>query len=107
MMYLFLDYLEVLLGAIFIGVFCDVEQKNRYCLISSIISFFVMEIMQTYDLFGNEMAYVLAITNFVIVSIVKKEVKFYNFIPCILSYMDICFYFNYSFIFLIKVITNL
>ena len=43
-----------------------------------------MEIMQTYDLFGNEMAYVLAITNFVIVSIVKKEVKFYNFIPCIL-----------------------
>ena len=67
-MYLFFDYLEVLLGAIFIGVFCDVEQKNRYCLISSIISFFVMEIMQTYDLFGNEMAYVLAITNFVIVS---------------------------------------
>ena len=61
-MYLFFDYLEVLLGAIFIGVFCDVEQKNRYCLISSIISFFVMEIMQTYDLFGNEMAYVLAIT---------------------------------------------
>lgn len=28
MMYLFLDYLEVLLGAIFIGVFCDVEQKT-------------------------------------------------------------------------------
>ena len=49
MMYLFFDYLEVLLGVIFIGVFCDVEQKNRYCLISSIISFFVMEIMQTYD----------------------------------------------------------
>lgn len=44
MMYLFFDYLEVLLGAIFIGVFCDVEQKNRYCLISSIISFFVMEL---------------------------------------------------------------
>ena len=27
-MYLFLDYLEVLLGAIFIGVFCDVEQND-------------------------------------------------------------------------------
>lgn len=29
MMYLFFDYLEVLLGAIFIGVFCDVEQKKQ------------------------------------------------------------------------------
>ena len=27
-MYLFFDYLEVLLGAIFIGVFCDVEQND-------------------------------------------------------------------------------
>ena len=104
-MYLFLDYLEVLLGAIFIGVFCDVEQKNRYCLISSIISFFVMEIMQTYDLFGNEMAYVLAITNFVIVSIVKKEVKFYNFIPCIL-FTWISVFTSTIVLFFFKVITN-
>ena len=27
-MYLFFDYLEVLLGAIFIGVFCDVEKTD-------------------------------------------------------------------------------
>lgn len=105
MMYLFFDYLEVLLGAIFIGVFCDVEQKNRYCLISSIISFFVMEIMQTYDLFGNEMAYVLAITNFVIVSIVKKEVKFYNFIPCIL-FTWISVFTSTIVLFFFKIITN-
>ena len=39
MMYLFLDYLEVLLVALLICIFCDVEQKNRYCLISSVISF--------------------------------------------------------------------
>ena len=104
-MYLFFDYLEVLLGAIFIGVFCDVEQKNKYCLISSIISFFVMEIMQTYDLFGNEMAYVLAITNFVIVSIVKKEVKFYNFIPCIL-FTWISVFTSTIVLFFFKVITN-
>ena len=104
-MYLFFDYLEVLLGAIFIGVFCDVEQKNRYCLISSIISFFVMEIMQTYDLFGNEMAYVLSITNFVIVSIVKKEVKFYNFIPCIL-FTWISVFTSTIVLFFFKVITN-
>ena len=41
MMYLFLDYLEVLLVALLICIFCDVEQKNRYCLISSVISFLV------------------------------------------------------------------
>ncbi len=52
MMYLFLDYLEVLLVALLILYFCDVEQKNRYCLISSVISFLVMEFMQTYDLFA-------------------------------------------------------
>ena len=93
-MYLFLDYLEVLLVALLICIFCDVEQKNRYCLISSVISFLVMEFMQTYDLFGNEMAYAITIINFIIVSVMKKEIKFYNFS------MDICFYFNYSFIFL-------
>ena len=104
-MYLFFDYLEVLLGAIFIGVFCDVEQKNRYCLISSIISFFVMEIMQTYDLFGNEMAYVLAITNFVIASttcsiVISDDSTRTASSALYIIYMDICFYFNYSFIFL-------
>lgn len=29
MMYLFLDYLEVLLVALLICIFCDVEQKNN------------------------------------------------------------------------------
>ena len=91
-MYLFFDYLEVLLGAIFIGVFCDVEQND-------------FEIMQTYDLFGNEMAYVLAITNFVIVSIVKKEVKFYNFIPCIL-FTWISVFTSTIVLFFFKIITN-
>ena len=85
MMYLFLDYLEVLLVALLICIFCDVEQKNRYCLISSAISFLVMEFMQTDDLFGNEMAYAITIINFIIVSVMKKEIKFYNFIPCIFS----------------------
>ena len=75
-MYLFLDYLEVLLVALLICIFCDVEQKNRYCLISSVISFLVMEFMQTYDLFGNEMAYAITIINFIIVSVMKKEIKF-------------------------------
>ena len=64
MMYLFLDYLEVLLVALLICIFCDVKQKNRYCLISSVISFLVMEFMQTYDLFGNEMAYAITIINY-------------------------------------------
>ena len=64
-----------------------------------------MEIMQTYDLFGNEMAYVLAITNFVIVSIVKKEVKFYNFIPCIL-FTWISVFTSTIVLFFFKVITN-
>lgn len=61
--------------------------------------------MQTYDLFGNEMAYVLAITNFVIVSIVKKEVKFYNFIPCIL-FTWISVFTSTIVLFFFKVITN-
>ncbi len=105
MMYLFLDYLEVLLGALLICIFCDVEQKNRYCLVSSIIGFLVMEFMQIYDLFGNEMAYLIAIINFVIVSIMKKEIKFYNFIPCILSPW-ISVFTSTIVLFFFKVITN-
>lgn len=105
MMYLFLDYLEVLLGAMFIATFCDVEQKNRYCLLSSIISFLVMEFMQTYDLFGNEMAYAIGIINFIIVSIMKKEIKFYNFIPCILSQW-ISVFTSTIVLFFFKIITN-
>ena len=105
MMYLFLDYLEVLLVALLICIFCDVEQKNRYCLISSVISFLVMEFMQTYDLFGNEMAYAITIINFIIVSVMKKEIKFYNFIPCIFSQW-ISVFTSTIVLFFFKVITN-
>lgn len=104
-MYLFLDYLEVLLVALLICIFCDVEQKNRYCLISSVISFLVMEFMQTYDLFGNEMAYAITIINFIIVSVMKKEIKFYNFIPCIFSQW-ISVFTSIIVLFFFKVITN-
>lgn len=104
-MYLFLDYLEVLLVALLICIFCDVEQKNRYCLISSVISFLVMEFMQTYDLFGNEMAYAITIINFIIVSVMKKEIKFYNFIPCIFSQW-ISVFTSTIVLFFFKVITN-
>ena len=105
MMYFFLDYLEVLLVALLICIFCDVEQKNRYCLISSVISFLVMEFMQTYDLFGNEMAYAITIINFIIVSVMKKEIKFYNFIPCIFSQW-ISVFTSTIVLFFFKVITN-
>ena len=104
-MYLFLDYLEVLLVALLICIFCDVEQKNRYCLISSVISFLVMEFMQTYDLFGNEMAYAITIINFIIVSVMKKEIKFYNFIPCIL-FTWISVFTSTIVLFFFKIITN-
>ena len=43
MMYLFLDYLEVLLGSLLICVFCDIEAKKRFCLITSIINFFIID----------------------------------------------------------------
>ena len=42
-MYLFLDYLEVLLGSLLICVFCDIEDKKRFCLITSIINFFIIQ----------------------------------------------------------------
>lgn len=35
-----------------------------------------MEFMQTYDLFGNEMAYAITIINFIIVSVMKKKLNF-------------------------------
>lgn len=105
-MYFFLDYLEVLLVALLICIFCDVEQKNRYCLISSVISFLVMEFMQTYDLFGNEMAYAITIINFIIVSVMKKEIKFYNFIPCIFSQW-ISVFTSTCVILLIKIVAHL
>ena len=44
-MYFFLDYLEVLLGSLLICVFCDIEDKKRFCLITSIINFFIMQIL--------------------------------------------------------------
>lgn len=104
MMYLFLDYLEVLLVALLICIFVMLN-KNRYCLISSVISFLVMEFMQTYDLFGNEMAYAITIINFIIVSVMKKEIKFYNFIPCIFSQW-ISVFTSTIVLFFFKVITN-
>lgn len=84
-MYLFLDYLEVLFIALLISVFTDIDNKKKFCFISSIISFIIMEFFQFYDLFANELAYAIAIINFIIVSIMKKKINLYNFIPCILS----------------------
>lgn len=74
-------------------------------MISSAISFLVMEFMQTYDLFGNEMAYAITIINFIIVSVMKKEIKFYNFIPCIFSQW-ISVFTSTIVLFFFKVITN-
>ncbi|WP_370835622.1 hypothetical protein [Faecalibacillus intestinalis] len=74
-------------------------------MISSVISFLVMEFMQTYDLFGNEMAYAITIINFIIVSVMKKEIKFYNFIPCIFSQW-ISVFTSTIVLFFFKVITN-
>lgn len=64
-----------------------------------------MEFMQTYDLFGNEMAYAITIINFIIVSVMKKEIKFYNFIPCIFSQW-ISVFTSTIVLFFFKVITN-
>ena len=78
MMYLFLVLFRSVIGSFINLYFLWCWTKNRYCLISSVISFLVMEFMQTYDLFGNEMAYAITIINFIIVSVMKKEIKFYN-----------------------------
>ena len=104
-MYLFLDYLEVLFIALLISVFTDIDNKKKFCFISSIISFIIMEFFQFYDLFANELAYAIAIINFIIVSIMKKKINLYNFIPCILSPWVSVFTSTIS-IYLFKLITS-
>lgn len=83
-MYLFLDYLEVLLGSLLICVFCDIEDKKRFCLITSIINFFIMQFLQKYNLFGNVLVYAIGIISFIFVSLMKKKFVLFNFILCIL-----------------------
>lgn len=84
-MYLFLDYLEVLLSALLICLFCDIEEKIKFCFSLSVIDFVVMEFFQFYNLFGNELVYIIAIVNFLVISVIQKSITFYNFIPCVLS----------------------
>ena len=83
-MYFFLDYLEVLLGSLLICVFCDIEDKKRFCLITSIINFFIMQFLQKYNLFGNVLVYAIGIISFIFVSLMKKKFVLFNFILCIL-----------------------
>lgn len=104
-MYLFLDYLEVLFIALLTSVFTDIDNRKKFCFISSIISFIIMEFFQFYDLFANELAYAIAIINFIIVSIMKKKINLYNFIPCILSPWVSVFTSTIS-IYLFKLITS-
>ena len=106
MMYLFFDYLEVLLGAIFIGVFCDIEDKKRFCLITSIINFFIMQFLQKYNLFGNVLVYAIGIISFIFVSLMKKKFVLFNFILCILpSWISV--FTSTCVILLIKIVSHL
>lgn len=75
-MYFFLDYLEVLLGSLLICVFCDIEDKKRFCLITSIINFFIMQFLQKYNLFGNVLVYAIGIISFIFVSLMKRSLFF-------------------------------
>lgn len=84
MMYLFLDYLEVLLGALLICIFCDIEDRKKFCLITSIINFLIMQFLQKYNLFGNVLVYAIGVISFIFVSLMKKRFILFNFIPCIL-----------------------
>ncbi len=83
-MYLFLDYLEVLLGALLICIFCDIEDRKKFCLITSIINFLIMQFLQKYNLFGNVLVYAIGVISFIFVSLMKKRFILFNFIPCIL-----------------------
>ena len=89
-MYLFLDYLEVLLSALLICLFCDIEEKIKFCFSLSVIDFVVMEFFQFYNLFGNELVYIIAIVNFLVISVIQKRITFYNFIS-----VDFSFYIHY------------
>lgn len=105
-MYFFLDYLEVLLGSLLICVFCDIEDKKRFCLITSIINFFIMQFLQKYNLFGNVLVYAIGIISFIFVSLMKKKFVFFNFILCILpSWISV--FTSTCVILLIKIVSHL
>lgn len=105
-MYFFLDYLEVLLGSLLICVFCDVEDKKRFCLITSIINFFIMQFLQKYNLFGNVLVYAIGIISFIFVSLMKKKFVLFNFILCILpSWISV--FTSTCVILLIKIVSHL
>ena len=106
MMYFFLDYLEVLLGSLLICVFCDIEDKKRFCLITSIINFFIMQFLQKYNLFGNVLVYAIGIISFIYVSLMKKKFVLFNFILCILpSWISV--FTSTCVILLIKIVSHL
>lgn len=105
-MYFFLDYLEVLLGSLLICVFCDIEDKKRFCLITSIINFFIMQFLQKYNLFGNVLVYAIGILSFIFVSLMKKKFVLFNFILCILpSWISV--FTSTCVILLIKIVSHL
>ena len=105
-MYFFLDYLEVLLGSLLIYVFCDIEDKKRFCLITSIINFFIMQFLQKYNLFGNVLVYAIGIISFIFVSLMKKKFVLFNFILCILpSWISV--FTSTCVILLIKIVSHL
>lgn len=105
-MYFFLDYLEVLLGSLLICVFCDIEDKKRFCLITSIINFFIMQFLQKYNLFGNVLVYTIGIISFIFVSLMKKKFVLFNFILCILpSWISV--FTSTCVILLIKIVSHL
>ena len=105
-MYFFLDYLEVLVGSLLICVFCDIEDKKRFCLITSIINFFIMQFLQKYNLFGNVLVYAIGIISFIFVSLMKKKFVLFNFILCILpSWISV--FTSTCVILLIKIVSHL
>lgn len=105
-MYFFLDYLEVLLGSLLICVFCDIEDKKRFCLITSIINFFIMQFLQKYNLFGNVLVYAIGIISFIFISLMKKKFVLFNFILCILpSWISV--FTSTCVILLIKIVSHL
>lgn len=105
-MYFFLYYLEVLLGSLLICVFCDIEDKKRFCLITSIINFFIMQFLQKYNLFGNVLVYAIGIISFIFVSLMKKKFVLFNFILCILpSWISV--FTSTCVILLIKIVSHL
>lgn len=105
-MYFFLDYLEVLLGSLLICVFCDIEDKKRFCLITSIINFFIMQFLQKYNLFGNVLVYAIGIISFIFFSLMKKKFVLFNFILCILpSWISV--FTSTCVILLIKIVSHL